>query len=132
MTDAKKSDAAGSQPTMLTRDQILESNDIQEQIVDVPEWEGSVKVRGMTGQERDQFESEVMDNKGKSVKLNWQNIRAKLIARTVVNGDGSRLFTDQDVRLLGKKSAAALDRVFEVSQQLSGITKQDVEDLAKN
>jgi hypothetical protein len=42
------------------------------------------------------------------------------------------MFSDQDVTKLGKKSARALDRVFDVSQRLSGITKEDVEDLAKN
>jgi hypothetical protein len=36
------------------------------------------------------------------------------------------------VEALGKKSAAALNRVFEVAQRLSGITDDDVEELAKN
>jgi hypothetical protein len=117
---------------MLTRDQILESNDIQEEIVEVPEWGGTVTVRGMTGDERDKFESTVMHGKGKNIQLNWRSIRAKLVANTVVNGDGGRMFSDQDVTKLGKKSARALDRVFDVSQRLSGITKEDVEDLAKN
>lgn len=117
---------------MLTRDQILESQDIQEEIVEVPEWGGSVKVRGMTGIERDQFESSIMKGKGKNIQLNWTNIRAKLVVNTVINGDGSRLFTDGDIAALGKKSASALDRVFDVAQRLSGITKEDVEELAKN
>lgn len=117
---------------MLTREQILESNDIQEEIIEVPEWGGSVKVRGMTGVERDKFEASTFKGKGKNLQLNWQNIRAKLVASTVVNGVGHLMFTDQDVAALGKKSAVGLDRVFEAGQRLSGITKEDVEDLAKN
>jgi hypothetical protein len=34
--------------------------------------------------------------------------------------------------LLGEKSAAALQRVFEVGQRLSGLSDDDVEELAKN
>lgn len=117
---------------MLTKDQILESQDIQEEIIEVPEWGGAVTVRGMTGSERDAFEASTFKGKGKNLQLNWQNIRAKLVVHSIVNGDGGRMFNDQDVALLGKKSAAALDRVFEVAQRLSGITQTDIEDLAKN
>ncbi len=118
--------------TLLTREQILEVQDIQSQIVDVPEWGGSVKVQGMTGEERDGFEASTFKGKGKDIQLNWRNIRAKLVAHSVVNGDGKRVFNDRDVKALGKKSAAALDRVFAVAQELSGITQDDVEELAKN
>jgi len=117
---------------LLTRDQIFDSQDIQEEIVAVPEWGGSVKVRGMTGIERDVFESSIMQGKGKNIKMNWQNVRAKLVVHSVIDEDGNKLFTDADVARLGEKSAAALDRVFDVAQRLSGITKEDVEELAKN
>lgn len=40
-----------------------------------------------------------------------------------------RLFNDIEINDLGDVSAAALQRVFEVSQQLSGITKKDVDEL---
>jgi len=41
------------------------------------------------------------------------------------------LFTDADVKALGMKSAVALQRVFDVAQRLSGITSDDVDELAK-
>ena len=117
---------------LLTKDQILDAQDLQTEIVEVPEWEGSVKVQGMTGVERDAFEESLLKGKGKNTTVNMQNIRAKLVAHSVVNGDGERMFADADVRALGRKSAAALDRVFAVAQDLSGITKADVEELAAN
>jgi hypothetical protein len=117
---------------MLTREQILEVQDIQTRVVEVEEWGGSVKVQGMTGVERDAFEESLMRGKGQKTTLNMQNIRAKLVAHSVVNGNGERIFTDRDAIALGKKSAAALDRVFAVAQELSGITNKDVEELAEN
>ena len=60
------------------------------------------------------------------------NIRAKLVARCIIEDDGTPMFTQQDVHALGLKSSAALDRVFEVASRLSGISKDDLEELGKD
>ena len=117
---------------LLTREQILEAQDIQTEIVEAPEWGGSVKVQGFTGTERDAFEDEVVETKGKKISVNMRNIRAKLVAKSLVNGNGQRIFSDKDIAALGKKSAAPLDRIFAVAQRLSGISSKDIEELAKN
>jgi hypothetical protein len=41
------------------------------------------------------------------------------------------MFDATDLEALGRKSAAAIDYIFAEGQKLSGITKQDVEDLTK-
>lgn len=117
---------------ILTRDAILQAQDLSSEQVPVPEWGGEVLVRGLTGTERDAFEQSIAEQKGKSVKMNLQNVRAKLVALTVVDGEGHRIFDDKDAGVLGKKSAVALNRVFEVAQKLSGLSPEDVDELAKN
>lgn len=116
----------------LTRDAILQADDLLVGDVEVPEWGGVVRVRGLTGAERDAFESEIVELRGRKAKLNTQNFRAKLVARSVVDEDGQRLFSDRDAQLLGQKSASALQRVFEVAQRLSGLSETDVEELIGN
>ena len=118
----------------LTKQQILAADDTKRACLKVPEWGGEVFVRVMSGTERDMFEAEVYgsaDRNG-SGKLNLRNVRAKLAALTLCDESGNRLFTDADIVELGKKSAAALDRVFTVAQHLNGFSDKDVEDLAKN
>ena len=127
---------------LLSRDQILEAQDIETEDVECPEWGGTVRVKGLSGEERDSYEAACMqerpayDGKGKQVRgrtelgRNLANVRAKLVARSIVDEAGERLFTDHDVVALGKKSAAALDRVFEVAAKLSRLSDEDVEDLA--
>ena len=44
---------------LLSRDDILGSDDLRLERVDVPEWNGVLYVRVMTAGERDQFEAEV-------------------------------------------------------------------------
>lgn len=116
----------------LTRDVILQADDLLVEDVEVPEWGGVVRVRGLTGAERDDFEASVVEQRGKKTRLNMQNFRAKLVVRAAINGDGQRLFSDKDAPLLGRKSAAALQRVFEVAQRLSGLSDEDVEELVGN
>lgn len=118
--------------TILTRQAILEALDIPREAVDVPEWGGAVYVRGLSGTERDRFEASVVQQKGRDRTLNLSNVRAKLCALCIVDEDNKRLFSDMDVQALGGKSAAALSRVFDAAQKLSGLTTEDVEELSKN
>ena len=59
------------------------------------------------------------------------NIRAKLASWCCVDAQGGRLFTESDVQALGGKSAAALGRIFDVATRLSGITEEDVDEMAE-
>ena len=114
----------------LSRDDVLKADDLVTEEVDVPEWGGTVLVRGMTGRERDEFELSVMDQR--SGRANLANGRAKIVIRCTVDDDGKRLFDAADVDVLGAKSAAALDRVFAVASRLSALGPGDVEELAGN
>lgn len=113
----------------LTKEQILSADDRKTDIVDVPEWGGLVKIRAMTGAERDRFEQDSIEGRGKDTKMNLRNIRARLVSLSIVDENNNRLFTRNDIEALGQKSAAALDRVFGAAQKLSGLADSDVEAL---
>jgi hypothetical protein len=118
--------------SFLSRDQILNAVDIVTEEVDVPEWGGKVLVRGLSGTERDQLEATLVQMKGKNSTANLKNLRAKLVVLAVVDETGKRLFGEDDVTALGKKSAAALDRVYTKAALLSGISEADQDELTKN
>ncbi len=117
---------------LLSKTAILTANDLQTEDVEVPEWGGAVRVRSFTGRERDAFESSMVRGDGKDRKVDLTNMRARLVGLTVIDETGQRLFTDEEVDLLGAKSGAALDRVFAVAQKLNGLSGADVEELSKN
>ena len=114
---------------MLNKADILKVEDLVFETVDVPEWGGQVRVRTMTGTERDVFDSHFVSDGG---KVNLSNIRARLCAITLVDEKNIRLFNDDDLIALGKKSSAALDRIFGVAQRLNGLGPDVVKELAKN
>ncbi|MCP3852696.1 MAG: hypothetical protein GY694_21085, partial [Gammaproteobacteria bacterium] len=92
-------------------------------------WGGDVKIAAMSGFARDRFEGSLLGSNGGT---NMQNIRAKLVAASVVDDGGELMFSDADILKLGKKSSIALDRVFSAAQDLNKITDSDVDELAKN
>lgn len=114
---------------LLSREEILKVDDRQTRTVEVPEWGGAVLVRALSGAERDRYEQSLWEGKGANRRLNWTNARAKLVAMSVVDEEGKPLFTQRDVEALGAKSAAALDRIFAVAQELSGVSNADVDEL---
>lgn len=116
---------------LLTRDAILGASDITSEEVHVPEWGGTVRVRGLTASQRDKFEAESITSNGKDSRVNYANIRARLVALAIVDENDAPIFNAADVKALGEKSAQALDRIFDVARRLSGIGEQDVEELGK-
>lgn len=119
--------------SLLSKEAILAVEDLPTEDVDVPEWGGAVRIKGLSGRERDRFESSsiVTDKKGVS-KPNYTNLRARLVALSIVDESGRRMFSDTDVNLLGTKSAAALERVFKAAQRLNGMTDEDVEEMTED
>lgn len=115
----------------LSRDAILQADDLEYEELDVPEWGGTVRVRSLSGTELDAYQASMRLQRGNEFIANMLNIRAKLVVRAVVDEDGKRLFTDNDAPALGEKSAAALNRVFEVASRLSRLSEEDVEELGK-
>lgn len=144
---------------LLTKDQILSARSrLKTQVVDVPEWSGSVIVCELTGSMRDAFEGAMVQGRvNGSTQLNMTNVRARLAAFSIVNPDDferestvsddgvlsfssvyrikdgktpRRMFTDAEIAELGQLSAAALSRVADVAQKLSGIGQSDIQELA--
>lgn len=115
----------------LTRDQILAAEDIQTEVVSVDEWQdgGKLRVRGLSGRQRDLYQASLLVEPGSSEEVTLENATARLLAYCIVNEDGSRMFSEDDVAALGEKSGTALNRVYAVAQRLSGLTKQDMNEL---
>lgn len=115
------------------RDLIFAAPDLQFEDVEVPEWGVTVRIKGMTAAERDDFEASRITGKGKNRDVNLKNMRAALLVRVIVDPETDELvFTRADIFKLGEKSAGVLDRLFEKAQTLSGIRDEDVEELVGN
>lgn len=121
-----------SEIKFLSRDDILNYEDITTEVVEVPEWGGSVRLKVLSAAERDAFEASTVTTKGGKQKPNLANLRARLVSRCIVDEDGNRVFESGDVARLGNKSSRALDRLFTKCQELNGFSDKDVEELTED
>ncbi len=112
---------------LLSRDEILSKDDLQRELVPVPEWGGEVYISAMSGSMRDAWEQTLV-----AEKASMENIRARLVVVTAVDEKGAPLFSAKDAVALGRKSSAALDRCVRVAQRLNRLTASDLDDLSKN
>lgn len=121
--------------SFLTREAILSADDLTREEVAVPEWGGKVLVTTLSAGERAKFEKDQIELKRNRMTVNEEyfvTLPARLAARTIVDPQGTRLFSDMDVALLGQKSGSALERVVSVAKRLCGMTDADIEELEKN
>lgn len=118
----------------LSKAQIIQAVDIKSELVSVPEWGGEVLVREFSGSDRDAFEASMVKvNEAGERTADLSNMRAKLVSMCLIDEEtGERMFGLDELELLGKKSAAALERVFRVCQRLNGLGNQDVQEAEKN
>jgi hypothetical protein len=118
---------------LLSRDEVFANPDLMTEDVPCPEWGGDIRVRALTGEERDAYEASMLDqSNGKQPRANLRNMRAKLIVRCAIDEHGAKLFSPGDVTRLGQRSAAPIDRLYEACTRLSGMSDKDVEELEEN
>lgn len=115
---------------ILSRDEIFATEDVKTEIVPVPEWGGDVRIRGLSAEKRDEWDSSFeTDSAGKFIPHCMKNVRARLVSMCAVDENGNPLFQPSDVAKLGEKSASALVRLHDACRRLSGM---DLEAVEKN
>ena len=104
---------------MLTRDMIFAADDLPRKEIPVPEWNGSVYVRALTGGEREQLERMIPNG----VSAAW------LVALAACDEKGQRLFSESDVEKLAAKNSRALSRIANAAIQFNAMTSESVDEL---
>jgi hypothetical protein len=119
----------------LTADDILGAQDIECERVEVPEWGGVIYIGLMNAEARDEYErgliSDERDKDG-GVIMDYSNMRAKLVAATVADKNGNRLFSESQINALGKKSSAVMVRLYDIAAKINLLNDDGIEQAAKN
>lgn len=120
--------------TGLTKEEILRANDISPVKVECPEWGGSVWLLPLDGERRDRWDQVGSEKLApKNGDPDWRGLRAELVAMHLCDEAGKlQKFTAAEVLKLGHKSSKVLNRLFMVCQDISGISEDVFEEMAKN
>lgn len=116
----------------LDRDAILAADDLPTAAIDVPEWGGTVLLRALNGEQREEVEIRIRKANSTAESTGLKGLRALVATYVVVGEDGQPLFTQKDAPALARKNAGVLERIFEFVLKTNGMTKADAEALAGN
>jgi hypothetical protein len=147
-TSARPQGEAGPEPSTpvsvsvekeLSAADILRIPDLKIERVDVPEWGGHIYVRLLSGTGREKYIESVrtlVGTPGKDKNAYWKMVLtgsgAKLVAEAACDKNGKRIFRDEDVEALGKKSYVALKRVVDAAAKLNGLGDDQDDDAKKD
>lgn len=109
---------------MSIRDRALAAS-VDTEIVNVPEWDAKVEVRGMSAKERVRFlqqQAAIRD----SGKTNDYLYVDTVIAQTYDPDTGEPVFDPADRDTLAEGPARPLERIMEVAARISGLRDEDV------
>lgn len=113
------------------RDKIKAADDLQTEAVEIPEWDCTVYVRGLSGVKRDELDNFLMSSR-QGGKVDIRGWKASWTIASARDDKGQLIFTPGDVAWLNGKSSHALSTIFDVAQRLSGVDKDEAEEIAKN
>ena len=108
--------AGNPTPRILSVEDILTAPDIQEKVVEVPEWGGAVKIRSFTKQRPIQLRAQAMNGE----ELDSERMELLMFVEGVVEPQ----FSADHIDLLKGKSATAMDRVLQAILALGGLTPE--------
>ena len=113
----------------ITREQLLAKAKRRYQEFEVPDF-GKVRIRSLTERERSNFEADIQGSKGEYRRSKMIQARRRLIALTVVDGEGNLLLNQaNDVKALEEQDGSVTDAIFEQSMVHCGIKENDIEVL---
>jgi len=102
---------------------IANFDDLASEKLIVPEWNNTeIVVKELTGTDRDTYETFLSENRREDGTVKFIGIRGLLSYLACYKTDGTKLF--ESAEQAGKKSARALDRIYDVVIRLNALGQE--------
>lgn len=125
----------------MNREEFLSFQDVVIEPVEIKEMGATLFVRSLSAGEKARWEMDPLsvNNNAKEgqktvtfVRDRMATARERLVEISVCNEDGSRFFKEGDASAIGRKNAAIVSKLYDAAARLSGITKEDLDEIVKN
>lgn len=122
---------------LLSKEQIFAADKKKSKDIPVKEWGGTVRLQELSAADRDLWEAESFitepgDDGESQPRFNPKQARARLVVRCLVDENGKRMFSDDEVAAVGSLSASSVQKLFNTARTLNAISADDIEELEKN
>lgn len=115
---------------MSIREQILNADDIETELVEVPAWGVTIEVRSMDGRSRTRLLKSAADNDG---VVDMERMYPEMVILCSFDPEtGERIFTADDVDALLSKAAGPLELIATTAMRVSGMTGDSVDVAGKD
>lgn len=113
---------------LLSKAEFLEGARLPYEDVDFPNLGGSIRVRGLTAQERGVFDDSFeFDENDRATRESLLRSRLILVALSVVNGAGELMFGKENLSEVEKLPATVVDKLYMVARKLSSLDGEETE-----
>lgn len=110
---------------MSIRDRILSADDIESEIVDVPQWGVKIEVRSMDGRSRARMLSQASLDNG---SVNLESVYPDMVILCSFDPDtGERIFEPGDADALMSKAAGPIEQVAMAAMRVSGMAADSMD-----
>jgi hypothetical protein len=107
---------------MLSRADILGADDLPREVVAVPEWRGDVTITTLGAADRFALSRWLVAASSEA----FEDV-AHLLALTLIDDSGARLFSEDDVKALLSKNPTVILRLYHVAVRLNRLGDAEVE-----
>jgi hypothetical protein len=107
----------------LNREKLLKAKvDVPQETVDLPEFKGSVIVRGMTGKEQSSFHKNLRGATKTKVEVDEDTFTAKLVVHCMVDDKGDRMLKDDEWELVYDWPTLVFNRITAAAMRVNGLS----------
>lgn len=117
---------------MLTREQILATDNFEFDEMEIPAWGGTIRLRTMSGADRDKFDSQCVRQQVGDKSVDMAGLRTLLLTLCIVGEDGKPMFNKKDVEALNGLDSRAVRDVYERISKTNELGEVATEEAEKN
>jgi len=111
------------------KDTIFAAEDLDHEVVDVPEWGVKLEVRSMTAGQRARAMAGWTQDNG---NIDIERFYPAILAASCFDPEtGERVFDSNDVEKLNEKSAKVIDRLTNIAVRVSGMSPEAVDEAGE-
>lgn len=118
--------------SLLTKEQLLEKRTRKTVEVEIPELDGSVKIRALRSKEITSWQTSMMDKHGNPDVKRLKESRERLVMLSVVDDNGNLVFGRDDLEALNNLENSIIDRIAVAAHDLNGIEGTEFEQAVGN
>lgn len=93
---------------------------------------GRIRLQSLSEREQADYDMSILDSKGRWSRRAASNARRRLIALTVVDADGNRVFHDSEIDALGELDGQIANAIYEAAEAHCGSAAKQIEQAEKN